>query len=193
MPGGPLIADDWLSMPDFVQRWYGSGATIPLVPDFVFGTGAPRPQSPRIQVPAVVPQSAPDFTNTSAPPLIPIGVPVVPTSGVFQSEPELEEEVALSDWIQGGIDIANAWGQQPVWQAPAQFAGASVPSTPAATAAGTANGLPAGMYMDKHGHLVHRRRRRRPCITQTDLSMAWQISNLPNNANVKMFLAKCVR
>ncbi len=103
--------------------------------------------------------------------------------------------MALSDWIQGGLDVAEAWvGSQAAggWGAPPiNFAGASVPqvSAPAAT---VANGRPAGMYIDKHGHLVHRRRRRRPCISQTDLNLAYQVAQLPNNANVRMFLAKCV-
>ncbi len=156
-----------------------SGSTQPLVPD-----------SAPVQIPTVVPGPGQDFNNTQPPPLVPIGTDVVPTSAVADEE---GETVALDDWVQAGIDIYQA-SQAPaaVWQAPAQFAGTSVPTTTVGTAA-TANGLPAGMYMDKHGHLVHRRRRRRPCITQTDLSLAWQISNLPNNANVKMFLAKCVR
>ncbi len=96
------------------------------------------------------------------------------------------------------MEIANNWGSQPVWAAPAQFAG-GVPSPVAGNGATTltaqaagASGLPKGMYMDAHGHLVHRRRRRRPCITQTDLGLAHQIAGLPNNANVRMFLAKCV-
>lgn len=158
------------------------GGTQPLVPD-------PAP----VQVPSVVPGPRPTFTNTQPPPLIPIGANDLPSG---DDDLEEDEKVALSDWVSGAIDIANAWGQQPVSQVfstPMQYAsstpavGASVPAVAAA------NGLPAGMYYDKHGHLVHRRRRRRPCITQTDLSLAWQISNLPNNANVKMFLAKCVK
>jgi len=91
--------------------------------------------------------------------------------------------------LQTGI---NAWIGQ---AAPQQFVSSGSVQTQAGTVAPAvaAAGRPAGMYVDKHGHLVHRRRRRRPCITQTDLSLAWQISNLPNNANVKMFLAKCVK
>ncbi len=103
--------------------------------------------------------------------------------------------MALEDWIDIARGVANTWGQQQVsWGGPQQFVSAPPVAAPAVVTPGvaTANGLPAGMYIDKHGHLVHRRKRRRPCITQTDLSLAWQVSNLPNNANVRMFLAKCV-
>jgi len=101
------------------------------------------------------------------------------------------------DWgtVFGGVvDIANTYGQMTSGQLTSGFSSPTVAlPSPVTAATPAATGLPAGMYIDKHGHLVHRRRRRRPCITQTDLSLAWQISNLPNNANVKMFLAKCVR
>ncbi len=104
--------------------------------------------------------------------------------------------MALEDWagaLQTGLDIWR--GRQDMSGPVYQFAGGGVGSTPSTTLTATqaVSALPAGMYYDKHGHLVHRRKRRRPCITQTDLGLAWQISNLPNNANVRMFLAKCVR
>ena len=196
MPAGPLMPLDWLSMPDFVQRWYTPD--LGAIPSFPVGYAPPGAMprgsnTTRAQVPAVVPQPTITSTNTQPPPLIPAGVPVIPTGGVFQSEPELENEVALSDWIQGGIDIANAWGQQPVWQAPAQFAGPAQPAGPIPAGAVTSGATPGGMYYDKHGHLVHRRRRARPCITQTNLNLAYQVAQLPNNANVRMFLAKCVK
>ncbi len=103
--------------------------------------------------------------------------------------------MALEDWITPVSDIIGAWrgGQQPVYNAPLQYGGGAVVSVPTEVPApGGANGRPAGMYIDKHGHLVHRRRRRRPCISQTDLNLAYQVAQLPNNANVRMFLAKCV-
>jgi len=103
--------------------------------------------------------------------------------------------MALEDWIQTARDVANVWGQSQVgWGGPQTFvsSGSVQAQAPAAVAPVVATGRPAGMYIDSHGHLVHRRKRRRPCITQTDLGLAWQISNLPNNANVRMFLAKCV-
>lgn len=100
--------------------------------------------------------------------------------------------MALDDWVNAGIDIWRASQNQPVWEAPAQFAGSSIPTVATPGTVTTANGKTAGMYIDKHGHLVHRRRRRRPCISQTDLNLAYQVAQLPNNANVRMFLAKCV-
>ncbi len=158
-----------------------SGGTQPLVPD-----------TPPIQVPSVVPGPRPTFNNPIPPPLIPVGADVLPPGRVDLKE---DEKVALDDWLTPVSDIITAWrgNQQSVFQAPAQFAGTSLPTTTAGTAAvATANGLPKGMYVDVHGHLVHRRKRRRPCITQTDLGLAHQIAGLPNNANVRMFLAKCV-
>lgn len=160
------------------------GGTQPIVPD-------PAP----VQIPTVVPRRQPDFTNTQPPPIIPIGIPPIRPGGVAQDDFEGEEKVALSDWIQGGLDVAETWiaGQAAGgWGAqPAQLVAPSA-APPMYSTTAVSNGTPSGMYVDKHGHLVHRRRRRRPCISQTDLNLAYQVAQLPNNANVRMFLAKCV-
>jgi len=185
---------DWFPRPQWVQV-YDRRSTTPI-PVAVTPSGGTLPLLPDpagVQVPTVVPRPKPTFNNTQPPPLIPIGDLQLPPGGVAGDDTEGENQVALSDWIQGGIDIANAWGQQQMFTAPQQLVAGAPPPDYSAVTAATGAKLPAGMYMDKHGHLVHRRRRRRPCITQTDLSLAWQISNLPNNANVKMFLAKCVK
>jgi len=184
---------DWFPAPQWMQVYDRrseapvpvvlppSGGTLPLIPD---------PQG--MQVPAVVLGQQPTILNAIPPPPGPGGIHDLP-SGPMANDPE--NEVALEDWLGAATTVLNQWGQQQaVWSspAPASFAGASVPAAAPPAAAQAASGLPTGMYYDKHGHLVHRRRRRRPCITQTDLSLAWQVSNLPNNANVRMFLAKCV-
>jgi len=184
---------DWFPAPQWMQVYDRrarapvpvvlppSGGTLPLVPD-----------SQGVQIPTVVLGQQPTILNAIPPPPGPGGIHDLP-SGPLADEPETQ--VALSDWIQGGIDIANTWGGYTSAQVAQQFVSPGSVNAPPATAVatpGTATGLPTGMYYDKHGHLVHRRRRRRPCITQTDLSLAWQVSNLPNNANVRMFLAKCV-
>jgi len=185
---------DWFPAPQWMQVYDRrpqapvpvvlppGGGTLPIVPDLQ-----------GVQIPAVVLGQQPTIFNAIPPPPGPGGIHDLPT-GPMADDPETN--VALSDILQTGIDIANAWGQTQIgWSGPPnQFVSSgSVQSQAAAVSpAVAATGLPAGMYMDKHGHLVHRRRRRRPCITQTDLSLAWQVSNLPNNANVRMFLAKCV-
>ena len=187
---------------DIGWQWWGqqtiealrSSVTLPMA--YPGGTQPIRADPQAVQVPPVVPGPKPDFTNTQPPPIIPVGDIHLPPGGMAEESIEGENQVALEDWLNAGVSIANAWGQQPVsnlWQGPAQYVG--TPSAPAAApvAATAAGALPKGMYYDKHGHLVHRRRRKRPCISQTDLNLAWQVSNLPTNANVKMFLAKCVK
>ncbi len=181
---------DWFPAPQWMQVYDRrarapvpvvlppSGGTLPLVPD---------PQG--VQIPAVVLGQQPTILNAIPPPPGPGGIHDVPSG---QVDEENDMAISWGGWdevLQTGI---NTWLGQT--SSPTQF----VSSVPAQQQAGAvapavaATGLPAGMYYDKHGHLVHRRRRRRPCITQTDLSLAWQVSNLPNNANVRMFLAKCV-
>ncbi len=188
MSAGPLIPRDWFSMPEFVTKWNTPDlGAIPSFPvGYSGGTVTFRPDPPPIPLPAVV------LDPQGPPPIIPVGTTNLPP-GPLAGDPE--ETVALDDWVNAGIDLWRASQQPTVWQAPAQFAGASLPAggTPGTTVNGaSASGLPKGMYMDVHGHLVHRRKRRRPCITQTDLGLAHQIAGLPNNANVRMFLAKCV-
>jgi len=185
---------DWFPRPQWVQVYDRrpdapipvaippSGGTLPLVPD-----------PAGIQVPAVVPGPGPTFNNPIPPPLIPIGAGQLPPGRVDLEE---DEKVALDDWVNAAGSIADIWRgtQQQTAILPLQFAGGGVGATPGSTLTQTqATALPKGMYMDRHGHLVHRRRRRRPCITQTDLNLANQVANLPNNANVRMFLAKCVK
>ncbi len=94
--------------------------------------------------------------------------------------------MALQDWLQGGIDIANAWGQSQVFSGPQQYTTATTPTILA----------PAPGQMGDNGTWVpgaKRRRRRRPCLTQTDINILHQIGNLPNNANVRTALARCIK
>jgi len=185
---------EWFGAPQWVQvydRRSNASLPVPALPSG--GTQPIRADTAPIQIPTVVPRRTPDFTNATPPPLIGVGLPDIPSGPLHE---EGTETMALEDWIQTARDVANVWGQQQVgWGGAQTFVSAGSVQTQAATppASVAATGLPKGMYVDSHGHLVHRRRRRRPCITQTDLSLAWQISNLPNNANVKMFLAKCVK
>ncbi len=184
---------EWFGAPQWVQVYdRRSEAPIPVAIPPTGGTIPIRADQTGIQVPSVVPTLPQIPTIPQSPPIIPFGIPDLPPGTV---DSETEDEVALSDWIEAGREIANVWGQQQIgWGGPQTFVSSGSVQTQAAAVAPAvaATGLPAGMYYDKHGHLVHRRRRRRPCITQTDLSLAWQVSNLPNNANVRMFLAKCV-
>ncbi len=101
-----------------------------------------------------------------------------------------DDEVALSDWIQGGIDIANAWGQQPVSQVFSYGGPATVP-TVATPPMGT--GDPYYNGAGQRALMCKRRKRQRNILTQANIGIMWQISNLPNNANVRIALAKAIR
>ncbi len=192
-PPMPWENQPWLARPS-AGYWDTRPPTISLG-GFRVGFPPIGVVTTRIPVPAVVPRPTITIVDTKPPPLVGAGLPELPTSGVLPPGQNGEETVALEDgWagvFQTGLDIWR--GNQQVSQ-PSYFAGGGVGATPTSTLTATqaTSALPTGMYYDKHGHLVHRRKRRRPCITQTDLSLAWQVSNLPNNANVRMFLAKCV-
>jgi len=98
--------------------------------------------------------------------------------------------VALMDWVQGGIDIANAWGQQPASQV---FSYAPVQTTPMGTGDPYYNGGgPMSSTAGTWGK-CKRRRRQRNILTQANIGIMWQISSLPNNANVRIALAKAIR
>jgi len=56
----------------------------------------------------------------------------------------------------------------------------------------TPGGVPPGMYIDKHGHLCHRRRRRRRLLTESDFNDLMRIATLPNKQNVAVALAKAI-
>ncbi len=97
--------------------------------------------------------------------------------------------MALTDWLEAGVSIANAWGQQPVSQVFGYAGPAQTGPTPTILA-------PAPGQMGDNGQWVptgKRRRRRRPCLTQTDINILYQIGNLPNNANVRTALARCIK
>ncbi len=100
--------------------------------------------------------------------------------------------MALEDWIdigRGVIDLANDWGQQPVWSSTGTQLAPAYPSTvPVGAPVGTGD-----PYYNGQGRLCKRRRRQRNILTQANIGIMWQISNLPNNANVRIALAKAIR
>lgn len=98
--------------------------------------------------------------------------------------------MALEDWFQTGVDLANVWGRtrvSDIVQGPSQY----VSSQPTILA-------PAPGQMGDNGTWVpggrcKRRRRQRNILTQANIGIMWQISSLPNNANVRIALAKAIR
>jgi len=184
---------DWFGAPQWVQVYdrrseqpvvtqvpvgQPSGGTLPIIAD-----------EEGVQVPTVVLGSQPPPIFTQPPPLIPNGLPDLP-SGPMGNGENGDTEVALQDWLSGAVDIANVWGGYTSAQLASQFK-AGIPAsaqTPSILA-------PAVGQMGDNGRWVpsKRRRRRRPCLTQTDINILHQIGNLPNNANVRTALARCIK
>lgn len=93
--------------------------------------------------------------------------------------------MALEDWITPVSDIVTAWRgtQTPVYNAPLQYGGGvTLPS-----------GQIVGGPTSANGMVCKRRKRQRNILTQANIGIMWQISNLPNNANVRIALAKAIR
>lgn len=98
--------------------------------------------------------------------------------------------MALEDWITPASDLISAWrGSQQ----------AASPFTPLNYASSTPTILaPAAGQMGDNGTWLpggrcKRRRRQRNILTQANIGIMWQISSLPNNANVRIALAKAIR
>ncbi len=96
------------------------------------------------------------------------------------------------DWgtvFSGGVDLLNTYGQMTSSQLASSFVGPQ-------TTVGTIT-QPAPGQMGDNGRWVpggcKKRRRRRPILTQTDIGILFQISTLPNNANVRTALARSIR
>ncbi len=155
-----------------------------------------------------VPLDAPEFIPPSAPASPgPQPVVVVP-SDTQTGVPEDETDVAV-DWgtvFQGGVDLVNAWGQQPVTnflQTPGGNTGIVPPmytaSSPAVSSCGcnsnpcvcgTVNGRPA-LVDPRTGKRCYKRRRR-VMLTEGDFNTLLRIATLPNNSNVRTALAKAI-
>jgi len=195
VPGEGWIDDlyGWFGAPQWVQV-YDRRSKAPVVTQVPVGqpTGGTLPLIPDpagVQVPAVVLGSQPPPIFTQTPPLIPNGLPDLPPGSMGNGE-NGDTEMALQDWLSGAVDIANVWGGYTSSQLANQFK-AGLPAaaqTPTILA-------PAVGQMGDNGHWVpaRRRRRRRPCLTQTDINILHQIGNLPNNANVRTALARCIK
>ncbi len=98
--------------------------------------------------------------------------------------------MALPDWAQNAIDIANIWGQT---QSPVFGYGG-----PGPVAAPPVQTFPQGVSLGNdltqvRGFGCKRRKRQRNILTQANIGIMWQISSLPNNANVRIALARAIR
>ncbi len=182
---------DWFGAPQWVQVYdRRSTPQIPVGLPPGGGTQPLLPNGPPAQLPAVVPRYQPTFNIPVLPPAILNGVPDVPSGSVGGEDSNEEETVALADWIQGGIDIANTWGGYTSAQAvqAASSYGSTMP--PPVT-------LPSGQIlngpMSYAGGACKRRKRQRNILTQANIGIMWQISSLPNNANVRIALARAIR
>ncbi len=98
--------------------------------------------------------------------------------------------MALTDWLEAGVSIANAWGQQPVSQV-FGYGGSPAAQTPTILAPAPGQMGDNGTWLP--GGKCKRRRRQRNILTQANIGIMWQISSLPNNANVRIALAKAIR
>ncbi len=185
---------DWFPAPEWMQVYdRRSTPQIPVGLPPGGGTQPIRPDLPPAGVPAVVPQPTITSTNTQPPPLIPIGVYELPTSGALPSRSDPEETMALEDWVDTVRAVATAWGGQTSdnfrWGGPAPYGAPA--STPTIL-------QPAPGQMGDNGHWVpgggcKRRKRQRNILTQANIGIMWQISSLPNNANVRIALARAIR
>lgn len=97
------------------------------------------------------------------------------------------------DW--GGIlgDLVEAGTRRVGAPAPVSFPlmPASAPAYPS-TVVGPPRGTGDPNY-NGQAWACKKRRRRRPILTQTDIGILFQISTLPNNANVRTALARSIR
>lgn len=94
--------------------------------------------------------------------------------------------MALEDWVTPVSDIITAWrgNQSSVYNAPLQYGGGTITSPAPGQMGDNGTWVPAG---------CKRRKRQRNILTQANIGIMWQISNLPNNANVRIALAKAIR
>ncbi len=181
----PWLASVGGSSRDWV--WGGSGRFPTYVP-----LGLPRvappilavvPSGPRAKIPDVV------LEPSGPPPIIGAQLPNVQTGPLDRAE---ENDMAI-DWgaaVSTGIGLLNQYGQMTSGQLASSFK-AGIPSqTPSILA-------PTPGQMGDNGHWVPagrcRRRRGRAMLTPTNMSLLFQIGTLPNNANVRIALAKSIR
>ena len=148
------------------------GGTLPMVPD-----------SQRAQVPDVV-------LGASGPTIIGVPRPVDLPSGKVDTRQAKEDDEMAVDWgtvLSGAIDIYQ--GQQVGGgraYSPLTSFGSAGPVMAPIPNVGT--GDPPDAVWRKC-----KRRRSRPMLTPTNMALLQQIGTLPNNANVRIALAKSIR
>ncbi len=174
----------------------GSIETASIISDsFAHGTGT-LPEPGRATIPSGETSVLPEILTEG----FWAGGAVLPTytQGTVQENAEGELSMwegwsDVADWAGGVIGDWINPATTPIWNygSPAAPAPAVVPPAyggPVVTPAGT----PSGMYVDRHGHLVHRRRRRRRLLTESDFNDLMRIATLPNKQNVTVALAKAI-
>ncbi len=155
----------------------------------VSDVGTVRPTIPTVIAPPVFEDAPPGETDVSVWGDIWTGVTGGSPGGI----------VDIIDW---GWDVFGPGSQTPsimpvgpgsVYAAPTPVPGSGF--TTGGYMNGTqppAGGIPPGMYIDSHGHLCHRRRRRRRMLTESDFNDLMRIATLPNKQNVTVALAKAI-
>jgi len=189
VPGDVLTAEACFRRPD--------GELVTVLRDSIWAQEKRDLGWPEVPCTAPVFVRPPLTTRDRLPdPVVPPGV----QDPVF--EPEEGSEVSFHDdgWFQTGLEVfenvVDIW--QGYTQPPPTMISQLTPG-PGATpvqapnyAAVTNTGVPPGMYVDKHGHLCHRRRRRRRLLTESDFNDLMRIATLPNKQNVAVALAKAI-
>lgn len=178
----------------FSQPWLAGGSSRDWgwsegVPTFI-PVGLPRVAPPiltrafdweRAALPDVV-------LGSSGPPIMGVpGTVDLPPGSVDNSEIPGEEDMAI-EWgtvFQTGIDVLNRYGQMTSGQVASSFA--SPTSVPVGTGDPNYNGQAWAQARRC------KRRRSRPMLTPTNMALMHQIGTLPNNANVRIALAKAIR
>ncbi len=182
---------DWFPAPQWMQVYdRRSTPQIPVGLPPGGGTQPLLPDQPPAALPAVVPRYRPTFNIPVLPPAILNGVPDVPSGSVGGEDRTQEETMALQDWISGAVDIANVWGGYTSAQVAQQFGGVMNAPAPAPVT------LPSGQILNgpmSYAGGCKRRKRQRNILTQANIGIMWQISSLPNNANVRIALARAIR
>jgi len=156
-----------------------------------------------------IPPSAPDFVPPIVAEVARLPGSVVVPSDAKEEIPGDEAEVAI-DWgtiLTRGIEAANQWGQQPIYNFGGGMAGppTQVPTTSmlngAAGGGCGCNKSPCVCGTDSCGRpaLIDPRtgkrcyrRRRRVMLTEGDFNTLLRISTLPNTKNVSVALAKAI-
>lgn len=95
--------------------------------------------------------------------------------------------MALEDWLGAAQSVADIWrGTQ---QSPVGFGGPMAYPAPVGNVG--VGDPPDAVWRARLA--CKRRKRQRNILSQANIGIMWQISSLPNNANVRIALARAIR